>query len=402
MEVCAHETSLARSRAAGYWTLLEIKMLMFTKRSLTMIITTFPLSFRKKRSFKLFYTPFVADMLGNYLKIPIFLPINQLGIRTDLSPDIVRDYKKNLGDLGIHVPVEAILSDLCPHLNTFVESCVNELVDRGQCYTSERQFKTCDCGVIEVPIEAEQAYLTKVVPHEHVCIVCKTGLRVRKGTVLVIRNTLISSPTFLQANMMGRYMAVQRDIFHKEIIISRLARHTGAYSSYKEFTLDPDFCLGLYPAFLEEVVGHKNNIFVVGMSTLSQVSKVTRFSYLMFPDIRLRFVIHPTVSFPSICTNGMTLSELSSNFISVRNMRMFMGLGLNWSKYESIIPADDYRIVNETKLNSYTEVPEHETELSKALANINRGEILSLMKRVRSRSSLSNNDHLLIRAAFGA
>lgn len=376
-------------------------MLMFTKRSLIMIITTFPLSFRKRRSFRIFYTPLVADMLGNYLKTPIFLPINQLGIRTDLSPDLVRDYKRKLGDLGIHVPVEAILSDLCPRFNTFIESCVNELVDNGQCYTSERQFKTCDCGVIEIPLEAEHAYLTKIVPHEHVCIVCKKGLRVRKGTVLVIRNTLISSPTFLQANMTGRYIAVQRDIYHKEIIISRLARHTGVYLSYKEFTLDPDFCLGLYPAFLEEVVGHKNNIFVIGMSTLSQVSKATRFSYLMFPDIRMKFVVHPKVSFPSMCIDGMTLSDLSSHFIGVENMRMFLGLGLNWNKYESIIPADDVRIVNATKINSHTEVSKHETELSKALTNINRNEILSLMKRIRSQKSLSNSDHLLIRAVFG-
>lgn len=380
-----------------------------------MIVTTLPLCYRRNRSFKMFFTPFVAKCINNLLGGKLVLPLNLMGIR-DIIPRseynaVVESYRKDLELLGIKIPAAQIFHDMDQGFLDFVFSEVIPHESSGRFRRESRPITFCSCGRIELPNEVfisiqKQERMKLMIQRngtDIMCKACESSLQTRDTEVLIHDYTESTLGCQLVPHTYSnRARGIIKEIVDHPVIFSRHYRpEAGSLVLEPGTMIDPDYCWGHYLGYLKKCFGDSEFVVVAGVNHLVQAYRMIILTRDLDPSIRVSLVVHPLITIRNgdENLNKMTLEEYLDRCGSSTSAQLFFSLGLQWNRFDSIIPFSELALVQQSligkDLSSITPPMVRPCELKDMATTLKRDNVLRILKRIRRRSPLLIDEQTL-------
>jgi hypothetical protein len=374
-----------------------------------MHIVTLPITPKEERPFTTFMTPFAADVLHRYFGIPLTIMLNTTGERfkrsNASSKELYEWYYRQLVRLGIvcHQDVQVLHDGETPY-EYHVRNTLPEIEKRVK--SAHERILTCPCGAVEIPQYVYNDLERKKRAHS---LIVKDAAGIRCA---ICHEFLISSQQWLLALNLPRPALdwVWPEIYAKEVerVLERVCSHPlyitrhQRSSSYRyellgeQWTLDTDFRWMMYIPYAVRSASHV--IVVSALTTLNQAIRTMSLSKLLWPSVHFSLFIHPLMYIIDQRTSlrDATIEAYNDLCGHMRIRRIFLSLGFQWRHQTSEVSSKELYL---TRLTApfWPSVASEQGSLDtqnvlRAMEKIHRMSILRLMKKLRARQKLSQDE----------
>lgn len=378
-----------------------------------MIVTTLPVAYKPGRPHRVLVSAFIASLLAKSTGSRAFFPINMISLRGDSWNSVsegVSSYRDILHALGYVRMNDHVLADADPTVIEFARGLIADALGVGVCELRMERVSGCNCGKVEILTsllndlaETNRLKLVEKVAEQYVCAMCNNTVRSGYRSVLLYHQSTLSPVTLVPTAHQKRLDGIRAELGCKTYLASRhlSARKYGVPIS-EALGLDPDFHFGLYLRYLNEIEGNQDLVIVVSASHMYRALRAVGVANGLGTPLRCTLVSHPMFDFSSgnsILGQKMT----SADFLDVLGgsvaLKLFQATMLQWGSLETSCNIGDLPLLKKTvpSLAEYMN-PEATMSLDTAVRQLNRNNVLSVLKKVRKRKSLTSEECCLLAA----
>ncbi len=384
-----------------------------------MIVTTLPIAYRPNRSFKILFTPLVANFISKFCRLEIIYPIDLMGIRKPVKSkdrdEIIRLYKKQLFDLNVY-QFDSIFSNTDHDFWKYVAGVIDQQISCGDCKFVTTEIIFCGCGKVELPNNVFQLIKSqerlKLVEFtkdkKWVCVDCKNELKIKTERVLV-RNEINSNINWgVFPEIYNNIVKIStQEILSRPIMISRHHRSLENTISFKNnIAIDPDYCWAYFLNYLKRKTGENNFILIVGANTIPQACRTITLAKTLDPKIKIHMIIHPIINFNRFnqkYPGKLTVERMVEYCGSTEITKTLLASCIQWNSYYSVLNDEEIKVIqnsfkNRTLQNLYQKnISISQNYFDYLIPYLKKDNILMLLKKLRQNVKLSPIEQQLLK-----
>lgn len=367
-----------------------------------MIVTTLPITIRKESQFSTLLSPFIANLLSDFLKAKAVISVNCTGRlyinqTTNEIQSSIDWYQDQLKKLGIND--FELWKDNNPAYLEYVGEKIKLLQRMGLITEKKCQVLRCKCGAVEISEDLvprlSNGKLFTINEKLVKCRLCKSLAKPEK-----IQSLVLNLPKFDYKRLSifpkwteNELHETARKFSGVNARISRVRPNNLQFTtSSNVYYLDTDFVWSFYLDFLLEKFKQNSVVIVTSNRTIRQAIEVVRFAETINRKSSFSILVNPTIQLQNtLQTKESWNVETFLTFSSDISLRYFLALSLSW-KNKSVYLAsnqlywinhsiDPYIInVDSTNQDEIT-TPDLKTFISMCNANNTRSLLAKLRKK---------------------
>lgn len=378
-----------------------------------MIVTTLPVAYKPGRPHRVMMSAYAASILAKCTGSRAFFPINMISLRGDSWGSVskgIASYKSILEVLGYVKPGDRVLADADPAIVQFSQWHIADALKSGVCELRTEHVSSCECGKVEILssllnslAETHRLKLVKKIDGQYVCAMCNNKVHSEHRQVLLYHQPALLPVPMAPAIHQKRLDSISEELGRKTYLVSRhLSTRKYGVPISDTLGLDPDFHFGLYLRYLSDIERNREVVIVVSASHMYRALRAVGVANSLGTPLRCVLVSHPMFDFAS--GNTLLGQKMSSiDFIDILGdpvaLKLFQATMLRWGSLETSCNIGDLPLLQKTvpSLAEYANL-EATVSLETVMQQLNRNHVLSVLKKVRKRKSLTNEERCLIAA----
>lgn len=369
-----------------------------------MLITTLPITPGKHNSFVTLFGPLIAGIFSEITNNPFRMILNTTHSFQSFQP-FVENYVKQLGLLGLNPVIE------CDEEKGYRENLMrvlNLLLNKGFVKIEKMDIVYCDCGVVELPLDAFQVLKKqgrgKYINKDDRCLGCGSSFKKSREEILSLRFPELLPKVSISPVYERRFHQLYSQLSNHPKIISRNHRDSNLKIDLKgrQFNLDSDFCWMVYLTYLRE-----DDICVIsGTDTLKHLASAVKLLDICKSGVKISVITHPLIypfSSAEDKESKYTIEEYLDLCKTPRVARTFLMTGARWSKPTVKLDLSNL-LLSEKSVYPKQEFVSTGSDVIVTPENFNQifnsNKILSLLKIMRGDRVEINTEQMKIKEAL--